>query len=166
MNSTTGKPTIIPEFEMEAVAPDADASLLARLGRKGLLKQLSGLVDGELRVVEVDGTQHRFGARTARCPLAVTIHVSNVQFYADTAFGGSTGAGESYIKGHWRCDDLTALVRIMVVNRDVLEGMESGFARVGALAASRAALDQPQHQGAAARATSPRTTTSATSSTS
>lgn len=134
MNSTTGKPTIIPELEREAVAPDAHASLLARLGRKGLLKQLAGLVDGEVRIFDVDGAQHRFGARTARCPLAATIHVSNAQFYADTAFGGSTGAGESYIKGHWRCDDLTALVRIMVVNRAVLEDMESGFARVGALA--------------------------------
>jgi len=132
MNSTTGKPTIIPDFELEAGAPDA--SMLARLGRKGLLKQLSALADGEVRITEVDGTQHRFGARTARCPLSATLQVLNPQFYADTAFGGSTGAGESYIKGHWRCDDLTALVRIMVVNRGVLESMEGGFARFGAFA--------------------------------
>ena len=135
MNSTTGKPTIIPEFDVaEARAGEADASLLARLGRKGLLRQFSAVQDGEVRLIDTDGTQHRFGARTARCPLAVTLHVQNAQFYADTAFGGSTGAGESYIKGHWRCDDLTALVRIMVVNRAVLESMEGGFARVGTLA--------------------------------
>ena len=33
--------------------------------------------------------------------------------------------------GHWHCDDLVALVRILVRNRDVLDGMETGWARLG-----------------------------------
>ena len=85
--SSTGKPTIIPDFELNAEG--AEPSLLARIGRKGLLKQLTGLRDGELRLVDLDGTQHRFGARTARCALSVTLHVLNPQFFADTAFGGT-----------------------------------------------------------------------------
>jgi cyclopropane-fatty-acyl-phospholipid synthase len=131
MNSTS-KPTIIPDFQSASTA--ADASLLMKLGRTLLLKQLAGLQDGELRIVDTEGEQHRFGRRTARCALSATIHVEHPQFFADCAFGGSTGAGESYIKGHWRCDDLTALVRIMVVNREVLENMETGLARVTGVA--------------------------------
>ncbi len=130
--SSTSKPTIVPDFD--ARTADSDSTLLARLGKKLLLKQLAQITDGELRIVERDGTQHRFGRRTPRCDLAATIHVQHDQFFADSAFGGSTGAGESYIKGHWRCDDLTALVRLMVVNREVLEGMEGGLARLTGLA--------------------------------
>src|SRR4051812_42793241 len=106
--TSTSKPTIVPDFD--ARTSDSDTTLLARLGKKLLLKQLALITDGELRIVERDGTQHRFGHRTARCSLGVTLHVQHDQFFADSAFGGSTGAGESYIKGHWRCDDLTALV--------------------------------------------------------
>ncbi|MET0290819.1 MAG: cyclopropane-fatty-acyl-phospholipid synthase family protein [Steroidobacteraceae bacterium] len=133
--SSTSKPTIVPDFDVIGETPTAsDASLLVRLGRRALLKRLSGIQDGELRIVEQDGTQHRFGHRTDRCNLSATIHVQHDQFFADSAFGGTTGAGEAYIKGHWRCDDLTALVRIMVVNRAVLEDMESGLARFASFA--------------------------------
>jgi cyclopropane-fatty-acyl-phospholipid synthase len=42
----------------------------------------------------------------------------------------TVGAGESYIHGRWSCDELTALVRILVKNRDVLLDMDSGTARL------------------------------------
>jgi len=38
------------------------------------------------------------------------------------------GAGEAYIGGLWRADDLTALIRLMIVNRDVMQSMEGGAA--------------------------------------
>jgi cyclopropane-fatty-acyl-phospholipid synthase len=133
MNSTS-KPTIIPDFQTAtAVDRGANSSPLVKLGRRLLLQQLENIQDGELRIVDGDN-QYRFGKRTARCALAATIHVEHPQFYADSAFGGSTGAGESYIKGHWRCDDLTGLVRIMVVNRAVLENMDTGLARIAGFA--------------------------------
>jgi cyclopropane-fatty-acyl-phospholipid synthase len=33
----------------------------------------------------------------------------------------------------WTCDDLTTLLRLMISNREILEGMEKGLARLGAL---------------------------------
>lgn len=33
--------------------------------------------------------------------------------------------------GHWRCNDLVALVRLLVRNRDLLDGMETGSAKLG-----------------------------------
>jgi cyclopropane-fatty-acyl-phospholipid synthase len=53
-------------------------------------------------------------------------------FYADIAFGGSVGAGESYMLGHWRTDDLTSLMRLMLRNRAALDAMDAGLARVSA----------------------------------
>ncbi len=105
-------------------------SLLARLGRKLLLAQLANFRHGELRIVEPDGTEHRFGARDARCELAVTLRVNHWQMFADAAFGGTVGAGEAYIRGLWRCDDLTALVRIFVANREQMNVIDGRWAFV------------------------------------
>jgi cyclopropane-fatty-acyl-phospholipid synthase len=128
MNSTT-KPSIIPEAAAGSAAP-AGEGWLTRLARKGLLNRLARLRDGELRLQE-GGQVLRFGARTARCGLAVTLTVRDPQFWSLSAYGGTVGAGESYINGHWRCDDLTGLVRIMVLNRHVMEEMEDGIATRG-----------------------------------
>ncbi|MGC4030096.1 MAG: cyclopropane-fatty-acyl-phospholipid synthase family protein [Steroidobacteraceae bacterium] len=125
MNSTS-KPTIIPEVSGEnSVRREAGS---ARLARRLLTARLAQLRDGEVRIIEAGAEPLHFGARTSRCPLAATITVDDPGFWALAAYGGAVGAGESYINGHWRCDDLTALVRIMVVNRHVLEEMESSLA--------------------------------------
>ncbi|MEO8315134.1 MAG: cyclopropane-fatty-acyl-phospholipid synthase family protein, partial [Pseudomonadota bacterium] len=125
MNTTT-KPTIVPD----TVAASGRSGILSRLARRALLGRLALIRDGEVRVQ--DGSESmRFGSRTARCGLAVTITVRNPEFYSLAAFGGTVGAGESYIHGYWRCDDLTALVRIMVLNRHVMQNMESGLVARG-----------------------------------
>lgn len=127
MNSTT-KPTIIPDSIIEPKA--GNPGLLVRLARSALLKRLALLRDGQLTLQ--DGTETlRFGVRTERSGLAATITVRSPEFWSLAAFGGTVGAGEAYIHGHWRCDDLTALVRIMVLNRHVMAEMESGLAARG-----------------------------------
>ena len=131
MSSTT-KPSIIPEAAADSARP-AGEGWLTGLARQGLMQRLALLRDGEIRLQD-DGETHRFGARTARCGLSVTLTVRDPQFWSLAAYGGTVGAGESYIHGHWRCDDLTSLVRIMVLNRHVMEDMEGGLsARGGAL---------------------------------
>lgn len=128
---STSKPTIIPDAI--PAQSSGDAGLLTRIARSGLLKRLALLRDGALTIQEGSQTW-RFGARTERCGLAATITVKNPEFWSLAAFGGTVGAGEAYINGFWRCDELTALVRIMVLNRHVMQEMESGLAaRGGAL---------------------------------
>ncbi len=135
MNSTS-KPTIVPGDIANDAAP-AGSGMLAGMARRALLARLGKLQDGEIRLQDATGAQ-RFGARTARCGLSVTISVRDPEFYSLAAFGGTVGAGESYISGHWQCDDLTALVRIMVQNRHVMEGLESGLGATTARLARRA----------------------------
>jgi cyclopropane-fatty-acyl-phospholipid synthase len=118
--------SIVPR-EGTALAAPKSPSFLAQLGRKLLLAQLSKLEHGSLRIVEPAG-DHRFGKRTPDCDLAATVHVDSPQFFADVAFGGTVGAGEAYIRGLWKCDDLTALVRIFLRNRDLMNGMDGRWA--------------------------------------
>jgi cyclopropane-fatty-acyl-phospholipid synthase len=111
--------------------PTAPTRGLAGLARRTLLGRLADVATGELRIVDAAGT-HTFGRPTPDFDVSVTLEVLDPQFWADAAFGGSVGAGESYIHGHWRASDLTDLVRLMVRNRDVMESVEGGLAFLAA----------------------------------
>lgn len=96
--------------------------------RRRLLAVLAPLRDGSLRVRDPLG-EVVLGDRTG--PLQVTVTIEDPAFYRKVAAQGSVGAGESYIHGDWQCDDLVALVRLLVRNRTLLDGMERGPARIG-----------------------------------
>lgn len=102
---------------------------LDSLAERAVRARLSGLEHGQITLV--CGADHlHYGLRTARCPLAVTVQVHDARFWSELAFGGSIGAGEAYMQGAWSTNDLTALVRILLQNRAVLDGMETGLARL------------------------------------
>ena len=105
-------------------------SMLDGLARKSVLRQLQKLDTGSLRVLEADG-ESRFGSDDHSEPRA-SIQVIDPRFFSEIAFGGSIGGGEAYIHGYWKCDDLVSLVRLLLRNRHVLDGMESGAARLTA----------------------------------
>ena len=94
--------------------------------RRRLLAQLGRMHDGQLRVRDAFG-EVLLG--DGQGPLQATVTIDDPAFYRKVAAQGSVGAGESYIHGDWRCDDLVALVRLLVRNRDLLDGMERGPAR-------------------------------------
>ena len=124
---------IIPAGMAEAAA-DAPSrpSRMQRLARRLLLQRMGRLEHGALEVHDAEGTL-RFGTEAGTPGLHARIEVLHPQFWADAAFGGTSGAGEAYIHGLWKCDDLTALVRIMVANRHVLEEVDGGAARLAGL---------------------------------
>lgn len=127
MNTAT-RTSIIP---LHATDDTTRASPLARLGRKLLFGQLDRVEHGEIRIVDEFG-ERRFGRASDACPLSTTVHVNHLQLYADAAFGGTVGAGEAYIRGLWSCDDLVALVRIFILNRDVMDGLDSRWSFLSA----------------------------------
>ncbi len=109
--------------------PPILARALDGLAHRALHARLATLEDGVVTIVDGD-RRDTYGRPTARCPLHATIRVHDGRFYADVAFGGSVGAGESFMAGDWTVDDLTALVRILLVNRGVLDGLDGGWSRV------------------------------------
>ena len=93
--------------------------------------RLAGLVQGVLTLHDGDRVE-RYGHLTDSCPIEIALHVLDPRFYSEIAFGGSIGAGEAFMQGYWRVDDLTGLMRILLQNRAVLDGMETGLARFAA----------------------------------
>ncbi len=110
-----------------------------RFLRQQLLGQLSQLRHGRLLLTD-DGEQLEFGDATA--DLQIHMEILDPAFYRAVATHGSVGAGEAYMDGLWRCDApgsspgqaLVGLVQLLVRNRDMLDGMESGLARLGGMA--------------------------------
>lgn len=121
MNTTT-LPRNTPAFTPKPHFLDAVAERAVRT-------RLAGIEHGQIALV--CGTDHQYyGRRTERCPLTVTVLVDDPRFWGELAFGGSIGAGEAYMQGYWSTDDLTTLVRILLQNRTVVDGMETGLARL------------------------------------
>jgi cyclopropane-fatty-acyl-phospholipid synthase len=97
---------------------------LQTFARKLVLKRLQSLAIGKLTIVE-DGKRHIFGKDGG---LNVTINVNDTHFYGEIAFGGSIGAGEAYMLGYWMTNNLTDLIRLMVLNQQLMDTLEGGLA--------------------------------------
>jgi len=105
------------------------AAMLARWSERLLRAQLQQVEHGEITLVDGE-RRDTFGRPDERCALSVTLTVRDARFYAELAFGGSVGAGESYMAGDWWCDDLAALARILLHNRHVVDRVDGGWSRL------------------------------------
>ena len=137
----------VPVAPGNAARGDADTArapdVLQRMLRGRLLATLDGLRDCRLTFEDALGTctlgQPAEGAGET---LHAHVRVHDPDFYRQVALNGSVGAGEAYMDGLWDCDApgsspgqaLVALVRILVRNRDRLDAMDSGLARIGGAA--------------------------------
>jgi len=89
-----------------------------------LFNMLDKLAHGQLIIQEGNKTR-TFGNDSS---LQAHITINDSRAYRKILFGGSIGAGEAYIDKLWDVDNLTALVRIMVLNMSLLDRMERGLA--------------------------------------
>ncbi|OOG46812.1 cyclopropane-fatty-acyl-phospholipid synthase family protein [Rhodanobacter sp. C01] len=115
---------------VDATVPSAGARFL----RQRLLAQMAGLRHGRLVLQDALGTVELGTPATQHPDLTAHIEVLDPAFYRAVAANGSVGAGESYMDGQWRCTNLVALIQLLVRNRDLLDGMETGLARLGGMA--------------------------------
>ncbi len=96
--------------------------------RSILMKKFRELRFGSLELEDRSGhgiTSEIFGDRGAAIRVRVIIH--NSRFYSRTLLGGSIGNAESYVDGDWDSEQLADLVRLFVLNRDVLQGIDDGI---------------------------------------
>lgn len=112
-----------PRFLERSARP----TMLDRLARRIVLSKLAALEKGCV-ILHEHGSQQAYGQSQGSTELTATITVHSPAFYSDIAFGGSIGAGEAYINGHWACDELETLVRILLQNRNVMDNMDTGAA--------------------------------------
>ncbi len=107
---------------------------LDRFLRKRLRSSLHGFDHGRLTLRDGQGTLELGNPTAAPADPDVHVDVLDPSFYRAVVANGSVGAGEAYMDGHWRCNDLVGLIRLLLRNRDLLDGLETGLARFGGLA--------------------------------
>lgn len=119
----------------DAWAPEAAAALplTDRLLRQRLLGRLAGLRGGRLILDDAAGSVE-LGVPDVLQARPVRVCVRNPAFYRALAGNGSVGGGEAYGDGWWECDDLVGLIRLLARNRELVDGMERGMARLGSVA--------------------------------
>lgn len=125
--------TVVPNDASTAECAGSSAALsppamwLYRLARRAVYGRLARLRLGRLTLVD-GGERKVFGDTADETPLQAIITVRDPRLYVDVALGGSVGAGDAYRWGWWTADDLTTVVRIFVLNRELLDGLEGGAA--------------------------------------
>ena len=121
------KNSIVPTSENQY---NPGIRLLDKFAKRMVLATFDKITQGRLRLID-DNQIYEFGEDN-NSSLKVTITVRNPVFYSSVAFGGSVAAGESYFLGDWDCDNLTNLVRLLLINRDALDHMDSGLTLIQA----------------------------------
>jgi cyclopropane-fatty-acyl-phospholipid synthase len=102
----------------------AGRALLDSLRRRAAHAVFARIRRGSLTVV--DGTNRvTYGEPDG---VSATAVVHDGAAYGAILVGGSVGAGESYMRGEWTCDDLPSLARLFVRNLDALGALDGGSA--------------------------------------
>ena len=127
-STSCNKAEVIPSIFGQLVEPNLTTGhVLDRFFRRRYIALLETLNDGYIVVRDALGETH-IGDENAKQRCVLTMH--SMQSYTKVALGGSNGAAQAYIDGHWSVDDLSTLIRIFVSNRVILDKMESGFTRI------------------------------------
>ncbi|MEZ5416901.1 MAG: cyclopropane-fatty-acyl-phospholipid synthase family protein [Vicinamibacterales bacterium] len=119
-----------PAFSESGLAQWADGRL-GTLIRRRVLGGLAAWRHGRLTVRLPDGSSVVLGAPDAE-PHA-TIEVVRDRFFRRVLLHGDIGAGDAYIDGDWRTDDLAQVIAVALRNQDALP-LESPATRLWNLA--------------------------------
>lgn len=108
----------------------ARTPILSKIAKGIVLKQLKNLHTGCI-VIKDNHEVMRFGENLEpEDDLYGELTILDSHTYSDIMTGGSIGAAEAYMTGDWTTPDLTRLMRVMVRNMDILNGLEGGFAKI------------------------------------
>ena len=105
----------------------ARAGVIDRLARTAALDRLRRIREGGIVVTEGE-IRECLGQPDSE--LQAEIVVESPAFYRSLALRGALGGAEGYMDGHWSCQALTSLLRILARNREALEGLERGAVRL------------------------------------
>ena len=121
---------------------------VAPTAARAVLRLLSRLQDGTLELRLPDGTRTRFGAASSEA-VAASLRISDWNVFARALNSGDIGLAEGYIEGEWDSPDLTALLELLIANRDELERVVYGSWWGSLLYRLRHALNRNSRRGSA-----------------
>ncbi len=112
----------------EKVEQNSEGSRIDSSCKRLLISRLNLLKVGHLILSDHEETWHYRGEE--RMDLVAEIHVHDIKAYRRVLFGGTIGAGESYMLGLWSSPNPTAVVKLMVANQSYLQNMDSRWSWV------------------------------------
>lgn len=127
--TVTPKSTCPADNAPASLTPSARGSQPARTGfvhrlaRRLVLQNLQELQGGSIELVDSTGATTLGQGGDLQCSL----RVHSPAFFRHALFGGSLSVAESYLRGDWDCDDLTALFRIFVRNIETANKFDRGL---------------------------------------
>lgn len=104
--------------------------MLSQIAKSLVLKQLKKLHTGCIVIKDNDEVMCFGETLEPNDDLYGELTIIDSHTYSDIMTGGSIGAAEAYMTGDWITPDLTRLMRVMVRNLDILNGLEGGLASI------------------------------------
>ena len=98
-------------------------NILHRIAKALVFRQLKKIDTGYISIQE-GNKKFSFGKKGN---LSAHITVHDPRFYGALAFGGSIGVSEAFMQKYWSVNDLTKLIRIMAINQNAMDQLESLF---------------------------------------
>ena len=99
------------------------ARIGARLAREAMFKLFAKFEVGSLTIHEGPKSYHFGNADELTGPHGEA-HIHSPSVYSQMMTGGTLGAGEAYIQGHWTSPDLVDVTRVFSANMGVMQRME------------------------------------------
>ena len=107
------------------------SSNLDRMARRVFYKILAKFRLGRLHIVE--GNKHQtVGFVSDAHDIEATIFIKNPRFYRNLLVSGSGGAAESFSLSHWSTDNLTDVLRILLLNFSKLQRSHKEWSKLSA----------------------------------
>jgi cyclopropane-fatty-acyl-phospholipid synthase len=128
-NRHTNAPANPTTHANDAASLPKRMSVVNRLARRLVLRNLQELHGGTIQLVDSTGTTTLGHGGDLECEL----RVHNSGFFRHAMLGGSLSVAESYLRGEWDCDDLTALFRIFVRNIETADRIDRGLSQIARL---------------------------------
>jgi cyclopropane-fatty-acyl-phospholipid synthase len=98
-------------------------NILHRIARALVFRQLKKIDTGYISIQE--GNKRFAFGKKGNLSAHITVH--DPRFYGALAFGGSIGVSEAFMQKYWSVNDLTKLIRIMAINQNAMDQLESLF---------------------------------------
>ena len=111
----------------------ARADLPASIWRRPVQQRLAQLKNGRLVVLEAGRRSILGGQGNSGDLPEATFEVLDSNCWQAVATGGALGAAEAFMDGQWRSPDLAGLLRMMLRDQEVLEGLGGPFSFLGTI---------------------------------
>jgi cyclopropane-fatty-acyl-phospholipid synthase len=97
--------------------------LTDRIARKIIHRLLSSINTGRL-IIQEQGEVLEYGEPKDKAVVTANVHIKSPVVYRQLLANGSVGGGEAYMTGAWDSPDLLQVVRLFVLNMQILQNMD------------------------------------------